>query len=231
MKLILFILFTLALYFCINSVSSQNFEYKKDIREQSLKYDALDMYGLQKISNYDLVKALEMLGVHIRKFPLAKFDKVYDIVVNISEYQGGVKIREKEAFRLNNEYYFMNDTVLTDQSVPYWDYIDQMTFFLKEEDDKVLLTMSTYSTDGRYTFKKKKDREFQYYNTRIYKDTRWVLGQDIPLFVYASSWYDSKSDLERFCGIVNLSIGNEDTAELLSSSPHYYMVSYKVIDR
>jgi hypothetical protein len=50
------------------------------------------------------------------------------------------------------------------------------------------------------------------------------------MLVYGSSWYDEKIKTDRFCGVVDLSLDEERTKELLDYSPHYYVISLKVFE-
>jgi hypothetical protein len=46
--------------------------------------------------------------------------------------------------------------------------------------------------------------------------------------VFASSWEDKQRGFQRFCGVVNLTAGEEGTEELLRESPTYVMFTYRV---
>jgi len=82
------------------------------------------------------------------------------------------------------------------------------------------ISLNHKSVDGREHF----------YNWRVYSKNDWVLNEEVPLLVYASSWYDEKYDVMRFCGAVDLSLSEEDTKELLDRSPHYFVISYKIAE-
>lgn len=215
---------------CTLSLFSQDAEYKKDTRQQYQKEDGQNIYDAENITKQELIKALEILGMHIRKFPLKTFDKKYNIVITMDEYENGVKINSKDIFNGDNTYYHFTDSIVKEESTLYFDYIDQIVFYLKENEKDVKMTFSTYARNGRSIFNRKKDRDVQFYEIRTYSKTGWELNKSIPLFVYASSWSDPKWDIERFCGVVDLSQSEEDTKELLDNSPHYYICSYKVLE-
>jgi hypothetical protein len=48
------------------------------------------------------------------------------------------------------------------------------------------------------------------------------------LLIFASSWKDKTYNFHRFCGVVSLKENDKQTNELLTSSPKYYLISYKV---
>lgn len=90
------------------------------------------------------------------------------------------------------------------------------------------LTLKTYALKKLTTLKKRKERKDQFYLYRRYSKIPWVLNKDIPLMVYASSWHDKKFNVERFCGVLDLSYNDQATQELFNNSPHYFLVSYKI---
>ena len=218
------------LLFCLlfsSTAFSQDFEYKVNERPQHEKDDIFDLYNLQSISNYELIQALELSGTHIRKFSLDKFDRKYDLKVILTEYENGEKVNTKNISNTKNTYIHFTDSIPTDETTPYIDYIDHLIFYLIEKDGEVSLTFSTYGMSSHLKLKTKKDRTSQKYYIRTYRDYSWELHKDIPLFVYASSWYDSHNEVERFCGIARLS-DDDATKELLTLSSHYYVISYRL---
>ena len=48
--------------------------------------------------------------------------------------------------------------------------------------------------------------------------------------IFTSSWFDENIGLHRFCGVVHLTENDEKTRELLSKSPHYFLLEYKVTE-
>ncbi len=99
---------------------------------------------------------------------------------------------------------------------------------MKNEDEKSTVTLETLSMTTGHVLNKKKDRERQFYLWRKYAPVDWKLNKEIPLMALASSWFDEKYNVERFCGVVKLSPEDEQTKELLNNSPHYYIISYKI---
>jgi hypothetical protein len=202
------------------NVFSQDFQYKKDIRPQKVKEDRHNMYQSEQINQLDLIRALELAGVHIYKIPLKHFDKKHTLIVNLDEYIQGEKVKTTAIFQGDNTYIYPTDTI------PFFDYIDQLLFFTKEEGNDLFVTFYSYAMGSRQKLSKKEDGHF--YNWRTYSKTTWVINKEIPLLVYASSWHDAKYDIERFCGVADLSLSEKASKELFDNSPHYFVISYKV---
>jgi len=222
------LLFVLSLFIFTNIYSQ---EYKKDTRNQFIKDDALKMYNAHSINNVDLLKALSLLGVQVFKFDIGEFQQEYKISITMDEYLNGEKINSKEIIKGNNIYYYSTDSIYTENSEIFYDYINQLSFYVNEKDSIVNITFSDYSTDTRLSLHKKKEREPQFYSWRYYRDSQWKLNENVPLLVYASSWLDNKSNIERFCGVATLSVDDEDTTELLRNSPHYFCFNFKVTNK
>jgi len=206
-------------------------DYKKDIRSKAEKEDRHNVYQSDYLSKTDLLKALDFAGIRIFKFPLP-VDKEYYFTVILDEYVNGVKSKSQNIypyFKKNTYSHFGDDSDFVDKS--FVDYIDDITFYSKDENDSITICkIETYAFSmGGIKLKKNKEREDQFYNWRHYNKNEPVLDKEIPLLVYASSWYDGK--LERFCGTVDLSFDESLTKELLDKSPHYYVISYKVTDK
>ncbi len=89
---------------------SQTFEYRKDKRSQHKKDDPYNEYSLNQISKYDLLQALEMTGVYVRKFPLKEFDKEYSLKVVVAEFEDGKKIDAK-VINVSNSYLHTTDSI------------------------------------------------------------------------------------------------------------------------
>lgn len=222
-----FALFISFLYF--TNIFSQ--EYQKDTRSQYIKEDVLGTYKAELIDNIDILNALKLLGVNVYKFNIGEFDKKYNITITMDEYSDGVKLNSLKIAQEDNTYFYSTDSVYTENSKVLYDYIDQLSFYTKENDSIVYVEVSNYSHSSRVNFHKKNERDSQFYSWRYYRNTKWKLNIDIPLLIYASSWFDSNNKIERFCGIAVLSEGDEATEDLLISSPHYYRFNLKVTEK
>jgi hypothetical protein len=206
-------------------------DYKKNLRSPEEKLDKYDSYQIDRINKVHLIKALELAGIRIFNFPLKPFDKKYKMHIYIHEYIDGAEVKEAENI------YFAHDNTYTyfeknenHPEIRYIDYIESITFYTKETDTISSIAFETYAMQLKMPLKQKKTRESQFYKWRSYSQTDWILNEEVPLLVYASSWYDEKQDIERFCGAADLSLNEEDTKELLGSSLHYFVISYKIFE-
>lgn len=224
-KILLFVALTVLI--CSNLEAQEDIEYKKDLRPQAKREDSQNQFQSEDINNLDLIQALSLMGISIHKFRLGEFDKKYTLAILIDEYQDGKLIDSRTLINNNNIYYHWPEPA-DENSQPFFDYIDQISFYAKETDGEVAISISTYSFSLKNNIKQNKTRDGQFYNWRRYSKTEWKLNEPIPMLVYASSWYDKEFDFDRFCGTVDLSRSIADTKELLESSPHYFIVSYKV---
>ncbi len=191
---------------------------------QILKEDGINMFKSDQITNLDLVQALDIAGISINKFDLGEFDKKYKILIIIDEFKDGKNIKSDTILNQNNTYTYFE----RGEKDYYRAYIDQIKIFTQSEDTTLTLYFNTYKMRFREEIHFDKYYEDSFYHLRAYIDTKWLANEKVPLLVYASSWLDKKHGFQRFCGVVNLSKNDKDTNELLSSSPHYYMVSYHV---
>ena len=206
-----------------NNLLSQ--QHRQDTRIQILKEDANNMYKSDQITNLDLIEALELSGITICKFNLGSFDKKYNFIILIDEFKDGKSIKSDTVYNYDNEYTYFTEG----EKNYYTDYFEQLKIYSKVAD--TTLTHQFNFTGGMsfpYTIQFKKYSIESYYYFRSYLETNWSLNEKIPLLIFASSWKDKQGGFQRFCGVVNLSRNDIRTDELLSSSPHYFMISYLV---
>ena len=219
------------------SAISQNTQYRKDKRPQNVKEDSYNQYQTNRISELDMLVALELLGVRIFDIPISPaFEKEYSLSLKLDEYVGGEKINSQDilpnytAFRRNTYLHYIEDPI-EQKDVRYFDYISKFTIFSKDNDTTLLLSISSLTgSAGGIKIKKNIVREGQFYKWRSYSKTDWKLNEEIPLLVFASSWYDERIGFDRFCGAGDLSENEKETKELLDDSPHYYVISLKVYE-
>ena len=216
------------------SAISQDIKYRKDERPQNIKEDRFDVYQVNRISDRDILKALEIAGVRIFDIPISPiFEKEYNLSVNLDEYVDGKKVNSQDiiyTYRGKNVYVHFAKDSIEQENIPYFDYIPKLTFFSKDNDSTLLLTVEHYGGSSTRPLKKNIERKGQFYNWRIYSQIDWKLNKEIPLLVYASSWYDDRIKSDRFCGVADLSQDEKATKELLDNSPHYYVISLKVFE-
>ncbi|MCZ4696028.1 DUF5041 domain-containing protein [Ancylomarina euxinus] len=213
------------LIFCfisIFAIGTMSQVYEPDRRSQLERNDDYCEYMPEKLTKLDLIQALEVAGVRINIFDLGDFDKTYKLTISLDEYVDSKRLTTDIIFRGDNEttYYKENDERY------FIDYIKQIKIFSKESDESLLLHIKTLSYDlkRKITFKLK--NEEQYYSLKAYANTKWELNKKIPLLVYASSWERDGSEI--ICGSLLLEENEKGTDRILSSSPHYFIVSYEV---
>jgi len=218
----------LTMLFCLlNLFANIGFcqEVKKDTRSQLMKDDDMNEYNSELVSNLDLIESLELAGIRNFKFKLAEFDKKYNILLTVDEFESGKLVKSDTLMDESNEY----DYYEVHGTTYFVDYFDQIKIFTKEGQNKLTLQIKTYSMSLNKVLSYKYIDENQYFNLRRYKNTAWQINKKIPLLVYASSWKDERGN-ERFCGAVNMVENEKFTERIISSSPHYFLISYKVSD-
>lgn len=209
------------------TLTSFSQQFKKNIERQIQKEDANNLYRSDEISNLDIAQSLEVLGIHFYKFDIGNFDTIYNIIVTVDEFTSGKNTRTDTIFRDNNTYSYFSKGV----TEYYQDFIDQIKVITKQDTAKFTIHLRTYGTDLRKTFTYSITEKDQFYSWRSYADTKWKIDTTIPLLIFASSWKDKTYNFQRFCGVVNLKENDKQTNELLSSSPKYYLISYKVMNQ
>lgn len=205
-------------------------DYKADNRDNASKEYMFNSENIGSINNIDVLQAFRMIGININKFHLGKFDKEYKINIIIEEFQSGNISNTDTLFSDTNKYFWIQSC---EDTTSYYDYIDHLEIITKDEEDiskiKINTIHDTFRSNYFYKIDLTKKREKQFYIWRCYSKTHWILNKKVPLIVCASSWKD-KYGTERFCGAGDLSFDKESTQELLSSSPHYYLISYIVTE-
>ena len=229
---------------CITGTWAWGQEFKPDTRPIEVRQDEDNKYQTDAISKVQLMQALEMAGIRIFDFPLKPFDKEYKFHVYIREYVNGKRVEKDESkehpmFRGDNMYsegtntYGYSETDSANNKIRYKDYLKSLTFYAKTAEAPDTITKIMVRTIGygaTMRLPEKKTGTIRRYGWRSYSKTDWVLNEEIPLLVYASWWYDEKHNVYRFCGATDLSKDAAATQQLLSHSPHYYIISYKVFE-
>ena len=208
-------------------------EYKKDTRTKPQKQDPQNSYQSDLKTDVDLLIALELAGIRILKIPLPPFDKKLKFSLTIDEYANGKKINsEKVPFGNDNTYYHFikRDSA---ELARYYDYMDEITIYTKDVDSLCKLSIQSYGRGiSGLKLNKKKDTRDQFYEWRSYGKQKSKLNEDIPMLVFASSWYDKNIEAERFCGVpFDLSSDKTESDLLFKYSPHYYVISYHLSEK
>lgn len=215
-------LFKVCILISINSYSQS---FKKDTRPSGVKEDYMDEYQASQISKLDLLEALNSLGVRVFNCKLLpQFSKSYNLTIDLEEFENGKLISTKNISPdETNVYYYY------EKNKKYADYISNIKLIARDADSVCLLSVDIMgNTTGGIKLKKHHDRQSQFYSWRRFSKSNWKLNTKVPMLCYSSSWYDKKFDLERSCGAVDLSNDLKATKELMSNSPHYFLISYSI---
>jgi len=200
------------------SAISQDIRYRKTDQPQNKEGD-YDYYQINPFNKVNIIRGvLDMADIRIFDIPISSvFGNEYTFSVKLDEYVDGKKINSKEIFKENNIY--KNLTEQTNNRIP------TLTVFSKDDSTAVFLKIGLLGGETRETkLKKNIVRKDQYYFWRAYAKIDWKLNEELPLLVYASSWYDERIKQDRFCGPMEL-FGDKKELEL---SPHYYVISLKI---
>jgi len=214
---------------CLNLFSQndkmENINQKEviDIRTQLEKEDSVNLYNQEEVTNLDLIEALEFASIRIHKFKIGEFDKKYKLQIFADEYVNGKLIKTDTLLDYNNEYVFFPTKEAYKKA-----YIDQIKILSKTVDNKSVLKFNLYSMSTQKEINLSKSSTQQFYNLREFNNVSWKLNNKIPLMIFASSWYDKRINSHRFCGVVKLNEEEDATKELLSNSPNYIIVNYKI---
>ena len=206
------------------NAATQAQEFKPDNRMQLLKEDGNNQYQSSEITQLDLLHALDFMGVRVHKFQLGRFDQEYRFHLIAETYEKGTMVKTDTLLAENNQYGYFR----TGETDYFLDYIDQLKFITKSDDNRSTVRLYTYALSTKREIELKKWDDQQFYNWRFFSDAHWELNKKIPLMVFASSWEDKHYGFHRFCGVVNLKEGDEGTEELLQESPTYVLFSYRV---
>ncbi len=198
-------------------------KYKIDNRAQEEKEHT---YNTEDIGLADLIEMLKFQGIEINKFKLGKFDRRYIIYMLADEYLDGKMISTDTLLNTSNTYVYF------ESEEPLYHYIDQITIMSRDfpEEKKSQLMIKTYGFSTTRSIEMKNTEKENVLYWRKYLDTEWELNKKIPLLIYASSWLDKRYNVRRFCGVQYLKENDEDTNELLNSSPNYVKISYFVTE-
>ena len=197
---------------------------REDNRPQKRIENSYNRYQASEVNKLDLLQALDFAGIGIHKFDIGNFKKKYKLLIYIKEYKNQELVGTDTIIEGNNEYHYYKPG----KKNYFIDFIDQIKVFTKEADEKLKLRVGTYKRITTEEIEYEKSMENQFYSIRRYVNSLWEKGEEKPLMVYASSWYNERIDAQRFCGVINLSENDKRTEELLSSSPHYFKLCYKV---
>jgi len=130
------------LLICLN-VQAQ--EVKPDTRLPILKEDGLNQYSSNEITQLDLLHALDFMGVRVQKFQLGRFDQKYQLHIFAETYENGAVVKTDTLLAGDNEYHYYQPG----KKNYFLDYIDQLKFITKSEDNHSEVRLHTYAFTKR----------------------------------------------------------------------------------
>jgi hypothetical protein len=201
-------------------------ELKKEV-SQSNKDDRLNLYNSEKINSVDLLEAFDFIGVQIHKFEIGEFNKRRDLILLMKEFENGILKTTDTLTTTDNQFYESFD----ENGSPNMGFIDQIKILTKTDNEKSELVVKTYrGQSAKRSVALNKVDDNQFFLWRVYEETKWKTDKEVPLMIFASSWYDERINNHRFCGVAKLTEKTEATDELLKNSPNYLLISYKVTE-
>jgi len=216
---------TFALFILISQLNLLSQNFKSDPRSQNKKEDRHNIYESDKITNLDILQALDLFGIKIHKFNIGVFDKEFKISLVIEEYSKSVIIETDTIFNGRNTYsFYENDSRFND-------FITQLKVFTEQKTNQLKLKIVTNGWSFQRNFDYAIKEKDQFYNLRYYSNSQWQIDKKVPLLVFASSWKHKKYDIQRFCGAAQLNEEDAETKALLNLSPHYFKLSYIVSNK
>lgn len=188
----------------------------------------------------DILKVLEISKQKIYSFDISSLlNNTYNIEFFIKEYNvdTGV-VTEIDRRKMGPNRKFVQDIpeehregfIPLDETGVY-KKLDKLTFYMTPKNDSV--TLLTVDLPGSQTsgallnlkpLTEVGSRDF-IYQDRPFLVEDFKAGQDIPLIMYGSFWYDSRIEMFRFCG--ETKINPNMTSNILQNLPAYYIIGVR----
>lgn len=171
----------------------------------------------------DMIEALKMLNMHIVSVDLpVDENESFKVSILLEEYAYDTLVAKIPDNRLRptmEKIRYEGDDEYTMQT------FDRLVFTINALDEKrSSLRCAGGGASVGMPLKLRRVSEIRRidYLLRLFKPQEFVPGAEIPVFMYASPWYDEKYGIYRFCGSGELDPEMDD--ELLVLSPHYYIL-------
>lgn len=181
-----------------------------------------------ELDNKDIEDALRHLGVNIFKHDIGIIDKSAEIKIIVEEWENFALVDSWTALNLPLEHSFMSENRNDEQK----NNVIRATSISKN-DSLLLVEIAINDMPRAFHLKQKKfdteNRHLPYFPVP-YKNRKILQNKNIPLMLYGTMWYDEGFNVYRFCGRNYLTNETDDeaTEELMSSSPHYYIISCRI---
>jgi len=197
---------------------------KMDNRKAIEKEDPYNFYDVENISQTDILKAIELLGMRIYKFDVPGNTESHNITILAREFKNGHEVNTDTIANFSNDYHYW----VTGIPDPYIDYINGITIFTDTHENQSELQLDLTSFTTKHEIALDKTSEDQFFLWRKYTKSHTQTNKEIPLMIFASSWMFPGENFHRFCGVAELTEGDPMTKELLEYSKHYIQITVKV---
>lgn len=181
-----------------------------------------------ELTTNDIEEALRHIGINIYKHDIGMIDKNPEIKIIVDEWEDFKLVNSWTALTIPLEFTFMPGSDNDAQK----NNIIRTTSIVKN-DSLLIVEIAINDMLRPFHLKQKKldteDRHLPYFPVP-YKNRQVQQNKNIPLMLYGTMWHDEEFNIYRFCGRDYLTDESDDeaTEELMSSSPHYYIISYRI---
>lgn len=191
----------------------------------------------------DIVSALEMNDYRFARFDLSEFlSGDYIVSFYIQEFDGK-NLKNLENFNIGKNRMPITD-IPEDQreeamkskglskDAAYFRQLESLSVYFIPKTDSTITIAVNMPEFGKYSkvLKLKQIVTPKYsmymYDTRPFQIGDMKLGENIPLLMYGSGWWDEKSNICRMCG--ERFLKPDLSGEIMKNIPHYYIVGIKI---
>lgn len=196
----------------------------------------------------DALFILKSMGIEMVRFDLSTLQQnTFEISIYIDEYIDGVKQERKLDRNLGKNREILSEDIAADFIAAKSENFDTVNnvllrhkdigiYILPENDSVVtcrinLTDGATLSTPLPLKELKPTSPRFRFsYEMRPFSVNEFnQSSSEIPLMLYASYWYDDKSYFYRFCGEKMIDPEMNSDSNILTYSPHYYVIGISVV--
>lgn len=173
----------------------------------------------EKLELSDIEEVLQGIGIDIFRFGIpADSLKPHKVIFSYDEYAGD-SVTVSDKIMLGVTYHYFPE----EEGGPASSYCDKVRIYTSRLDDgKTRLGLGLVG--GGYTHRELELKSGMPYGVRPFASQPFEEGKKIPLVMYGSFWKDDRGII-RFCGSRELTMDDE----MLTSSPHYYIISVELV--
>lgn len=191
----------------------------------------------------DLVSALEISDYRFARFDLSEFlTGDYIVSFYIQEFDGK-NLKEPETYKVGKNRIPVTDIpegqrkmALEMSGLPedatYFSQLKSLSvYFIPKTDSTINMTINMPGFSKFAKILKLKELvtpsySVYMYDSRPFEIEKMKLGENIPLVMYGSGWWDEKSNICRMCG--DRFLKPDLSNEIIKNIPHYYIIGVKI---